>query len=248
MKKINIIWIILTLIALLIGLGYLYVNERNKFNETIQDRDKLEKALGDTVAHYVNERGELVAEKRTLQSTVETLEDDKYKLTVSQDKLLNRVKEVEKENHIINAALITMQVEIDSLRTVAGVIDTTDKTITFNRSDKDVQFNALVGNVLPFKNKIPFLDLKNLTLPNEQFIEFHWEKNKNEGYPISFSVTNTNLYFNTYNIDSYAIPELQKPTIKPNGWGKVKIWLGDNWGKMVVGGLCGGAGYILGSN
>lgn len=246
MKKLNVNGIImLILFFIILCLGYMYFNQRNKYNETILDRDKLEIALNDSINRYINKNGELVSEKKTLQTSVETLENTNLILTDNQKKLLDKVKSTEKEKELITAALIQTRIELDSLKKYYGDVDTVNKTINFIENTKDLQFNALIGNVIPFGSKKPYLQFKNFSLPNEQYVEFHWEKNKNEGYPISFSVANSNQYYKTYNIDSYAIPELKKPLIKPTGWEKVKFWFGNNWDNILCGAIGASAGYLL---
>ena len=66
----------------------------------------------------------------------------------------------------------------------------------------------------------PELVFKNLQFNNTQIIDFHWKDNKKEGYPIAFSVSNSNPYFEVVNIESYAIPELKRE-IKPTFWKRI---------------------------
>ena len=42
------------------------------------------------------------------------------------------------------------------------------------------------------------------------------------GYPVSFSITNSNDFFKTENIESYVIPNITKEHLNPNGWQKVQ--------------------------
>ena len=79
----------------------------------------------------------------------------------------------------------------------------------------------------------PTLMFNKFLLPNEQFIDFHWNDNKKEGYPVSFSVTNTNQFFKTIDIDSYIIPNIDKEVLDPTGWQKFTKWTVKN-GKIII--------------
>lgn len=91
--------------------------------------------------------------------------------------------------------------------------------------------------------------INSLRFENEQTIKFHWLDDKEEGYPISFSVSNSNQYFMVNNIESYAIPALNKETINPNGWQRfsTNFQKGNNIPFYLgVGALIGGGdGYLL---
>jgi hypothetical protein len=246
--------IVLVLILLLLGGGIMKI-QRNKINDLkdkYQSEVNLRKALSDSLDIYQNKEGEWVAEKRTIQATIKELEAMNGELTADQKRLLAKIKEVNKENSIITAALIRANFVIDSL--VHGglvVVDTVNKTVDFiEPNNPDIRYNFHAMGVLPFpRDSKPTLLIKNLTLPNEQFVEFHWMDNKKEGHPIAFSVTNSNKYVKVYDVNSYAIPELKKEIINPTGWEKVEQWLTKN-GKIVgyvAGGVVIGAGgtYIL---
>jgi hypothetical protein len=112
-----------------------------------------------------------------------------------------------------------------------------------------------VGSVLPIKifpqyQKFePSLLFRHLEIPNEQFVDFHWKNEKKKGYPISFSISNSNKYIKTTNVESYAIPSLNKLNINPNGWQKFGNFMIKN-GKTVIyigiGGAIGaGTVYLL---
>jgi len=130
------------------------------------------------------------------------------------------------------------------------VVDPDSNRVTFIDSTEFLIYDIEIGKVMrasPLAD--PTILFKSLSLPNKQFIEFHWENNKKEGYPIMFSVSNSSPYYKTYNINSYAIPELQKEVVNPNGWQKVGQWFKRN-GKTVLyvaGGAAVGAGatYVI---
>jgi len=165
---------------------------------------------------------------------------------------LAKVKEVNEKNAIITAALIQANFKVDSLLHAGTVIvDTTNKTVEFiETNNPDIKYDFKAFGVLPYPiNSKPTLIINSLFLPNEQFVEFHWKNEKKNGYPIAFSVTNSNKYVKVSNINSYAIPELQKEIVNPNGWQKIGQWFVKN-GKIVgyvAGGVIigGGGTYIL---
>lgn len=245
--------IVLVLILLLIGGGMLKIqnNRIKNLKNKYQSEVKLKNALIDSVDFYVNVYGEVVAEKLTLQTTIKELEKINENLTASQRELLARVKISDKENKVITAALIEAKVIIDSLMGSGWVVvNPEDSTINFTDTTEFLLYDITIGNAFASTpKKDPTIMFNHFSIPNKQFIEFHWKDDKKEGYPIEFSVSNSNKYFKTYNINSYAIPELQKEVINPTGWQKVGQWFTKN-GKIVgfvAGGVVIGAGgtYLL---
>ena len=234
--------IVLVLLLFIIGGGFIKI-QHNKIVKLRTEKlaeVKLRNALTDTVHVYQNKEKEWVAEKLTIQATVKDLEKDKVQLTDDQKRLVAKVKEVEKENSIITAALVQANFIIDSLQHGGlVVVDTLNKTVAFIEPDNpDIQYDFAAIGVLPYPpNTKPTLLINHLNLPNEQFVEFHWRDQRKEGYPIAFSITNSNKYVKVNNINSYAIPELQKEVINPTGWEKVGQWFKRN-GKIV--------GYVAG--
>jgi len=246
MKKIN--WLKLIpyiIILLLIGAICYYIDRSGDFKEKYQEEVKLTKALQDTATKYINKNGELTTEKLTLQTGIDNLTEENYVLTESQKELMNRVKDVEKRSTIIAAALIESQIIIDSLRGANVVVDTTENTVTVSDSTESIEYEFIIGKVKPvFMDQKPTFTINRLYLPNKQFVEFHWRNERKEGYPISFSVSNSNKYFKTTNIESYAIPELLKPNIKPTFW--QRAWKGIKASSpYVIGGVIGASGMFL---
>lgn len=237
-------WAILLVLVLVVVGGITMKAKNNKINE-LNDKYvsevKLKNALTDSVTTYMTKEGEWKSEKLTLQSTIKGLEDDNLTLTESQKDLLAKIRKVEEHNTVISAALIDAEVLIDSLlHSGLVVVDTTNKTVNFiELNDSSIQYDMTAIGVLPFPiNTKPQLMIKKLTLPNKQFIEFHWENDKKIGYPVSFSVTNSNPYVIINNIDSYIIPEINKEKLDPTGWAKFDQWLTKN--AKIVGFVAGG--------
>ena len=257
-------WAIALLILLLVVGGGIWKLQRNKINDLkdkYQTEVKLKDALIDSVGYYRNAYGEVVAEKLTIQESIKNLEKMYGQLTTSQKELITRVKELDRKNTVIAAALIEANVKIDSLLIKDGkdgtdvVVDTVNKMTKFTNlakadSTTELIFDIDVNNILPaYPNIKPTLTFIKLDFPNKQFIEFHWKDEKKKGYPVAFSTTNSNKYYQTANINSYAIPALSKEILNPTGWQKVGQWFIKN-GKIVgfvAGGVVVGAGgtYIL---
>lgn len=247
MKNINFKLLIpyLTIVVLL-GVIYFIHQKNSKLSEDLQSETKLRLALVDTIGTYRNARNELVAEKRTLQFN---LTDAEFK----NKELVQRIKETEKKNatlekkvSVFAAALMEQQVKIDELQKSIPTVSEKDSSVTFTSKTPDiVKYTLKVQPVLTFKDKVPELKFLDFSLPNKQFIEFHWRNNPKEGYPISFSVTNTNPYFKTTNIESYAIPEIKKPDIKPTFWQKLGRNIKNGGEKLIYVGIGVGAVLIL---
>jgi hypothetical protein len=89
------------------------------------------------------------------------------------------------------------------------------------------------------------LFIDSLNLYNKQFIEFHWLNERKDGYPVSFTVRNSNPYFKTYDIESYIIPEVQKSQLKPNIWQKTGNFYRKNRVPFAVGVGAGILTYII---
>lgn len=256
--KLNINLTTILLILIILGLGVfggirLYQNKITNINDKYESQVKLTNALNDRLQYHQNKEEEWVAEKLTIQTSLKNLEALNGKLTESQQELVRRIKGVEKNNTVIAAALIQANVKLDSLLHDGDVlIDTTNKNITFSdtykKDKKEVQYNLTVGNVLPYPiTATPTLSLNSLYFPNTQYIEFHWKNDKKKGYPIAFSVTNSNEYFNVTNIESYAIENLHKEFVDPNSWQKFVMWLDRNGNKLTWFGIGGAVGVAVGT-
>ena len=222
------------IILILCTIIYIQHNKNTKLKQEHQTEVKYNNALNDSIDYYQNKEKEWVAERLSIQTTVKNFKEIEEKLTDNQKILLAKIERVERDNHIIVAALIETQIKIDSLREGNVEVDTEEKTIAFTDSTEAIQYEFVAGNVLPaYRDVKPTLDVKNLFFPNEQFINFNWLNDKKEGYPVSFSVTNSNKYFETININSYAIPQLDKNELDPTSWQKFTTWTKVN-GKWVL--------------
>jgi len=269
--KVNNRWAI-ALVILLLFLGGTIISLKNKkianLETEVQNGVKLRDALLDSVNFYRNKRDELVAEKLTIQETIKNLEKMYGQLTESQKELIQRIKEISKDNSVIAAALIRTEFKVDSLlhRPFDGgpktEYDTVKKTITFtdttnlSPTSKYFKYDIVIGNVIPakfvlpdFKNTEATLLFKHLIIPNEQFVDFHWKNDKKKGYPISFSISNSNKYIKVTGLESYAIPPLDKLVLNPSGWDKFGNFMIKNGRTIMYIGIGAGIGagtyYLL---
>ena len=231
--------LVVVIVVLLLGMGATIYFQRNRINtlkNKVDTEVKLKDALLDTMKIYKNKEGEWTAEKLTIQATIKELNGMYGELTVAQKELIDRVKELSKKNDVIVAALIQANVKIDSLlNNGKPVIDSINKKITFAElTNPDLNYHFEVRNVVPaFKNVAPIFFIKDLTMPNKSLVSFQFDKVK--GNPISFSVSNSNKYFKIVNIESYAIPGINKDMIQPTGWQKTWGWIKKNGTIIVVG-------------
>lgn len=241
--------------AILILSGYLLftfqLNRYNNLNDKYETEILLRNAMQDTIKTYENKYGEVVDQKLTLQGNLKRINELYDKLTDNQKKLINNLNNSEKNRKILAAANIRLQFEIDSLKEVisVGVIDTLKKTITFKENTPEIRYEFVVSNVLPY-NKILNVEHKinYLYIPNEQSIEFHYDnKQRRDNFPISFSITNTNKYMKTYDIDSYIIPEIDVKDMEKNIFRRTWNWY-ERQSTLVKIGIGVGGGFIIGIN
>lgn len=251
--NINITQLILgVLIVLILGIGgwKLYSNKVHKIENQLAAEIKLKNALLDTVHIFQNKEKEWVSEKLTIQGDIKDLQKMNGQLSADQKELLSRVKELNKTNTVIAAALIRTQLRVDSLLLADGnvTIDTNKKIIEFTGKyvdDKKVMnYGFTLGKVLPaYMTQKPTLKIDLLEFPNTQTVDFHWKNDsKKEGYPIAFSVSNSNDFYKTVNIESYAIKAIDKEVIDPNGWQKIGAFFKKTGNKFVYIGIGVGVG------
>lgn len=231
--KFNITTIILIAVIILISIiGYnIHNNKVGDLKDEIKSEIKLRNALTASLHHYRDSDSNLVAEKLTMQTDIENLESLNDNLTINQRELVSKIKNLDKDNVIISAALIASEIKIDSLLLNGTiVIDTTNAKIIFSdtyiKDKKMMRYGFTIRHVLPstpdFK---PTLTIDSLYFPNKQFVEFHWINDRKKGHPVSFTVTNSNEFFQIVSLDSYAIPNLNKDVIDPNFGKKISNFL-----------------------
>lgn len=245
--KLNLVTLIIIVTVLLVGTGigfYKLGNNLKALKTVVSDKEKTANALNDSIRFYKNEYNEIVAEKLTLQGTVKEILNNNNKLNYDQKQLINRVKELNKKYTIIAAANIKLMVQIDSFRTSTGVYNSVSNEIIYKDSTKDIEYKILVNNVVELKDKKSTLKFSKFYMYNTQSVDFNWGKDKTRGYPVSFTVTNTNKYFRINNIESYTIPEMDKEIIKPNGWQKIGNFFTKTGGKISIFGVGVGVGAV----
>ncbi len=229
------------------GAGH-YFRKTNNYKQQIQEEIKLRNALTDSMSVYRNKADELVVEKLTLQADLSKLREMNENLTQSQRNLLTRIEDLNRDKRVITAALIEANMIIDSLlHSGTTIIDPENAVITFVDKQEHIEYNIQVTNVIQADTILNTdLFIRRLTLPNEMFIEFHWQLDRRENYPVAFSVTNTSPFYKIHNIESYAIPELQKEDLDPNTWNRINQWFNRNGGVIIKVGIAGTAGYLIG--
>ena len=236
--KINITTILLIVIGVVLFFGF-FNRTNNNLKREIKTQQKLTRALMDTMRITKNMYGEVVATKLTLQGDINDILSSNIALTQTQRTLLNRVNSLKRDTDIISAALVSTNFKIDSLVSGYNVfVDNINNTVNFSDSTETLVYDITITNVAPVLPTIePMLLFNDFTAPNESFIEFNWDKNRRENYPVSFSVTNSNELFQTVNIESYAIPELDKETVKPKRWTRFKTFIGEYGTYVIIGGI-----------
>lgn len=249
--KLRTLFIVALILLIIVGGGFNFLSSRlKKVNTELAEEVNLKNALQDTLTLTKNKYGEVVSEKKTLQADIKTLEDENLNLTKNQKKLIDRVKEVEKENTVISAALIETRAELDSIlfTNVDVLVNNADSSLTFKEKTDHISFDITVYKAIPASLKIkPTIGFNSLIIPNEQFIEFHWEDDsKYKQKPVSFTITNSNPFVTTVDADSYIIPEINKNALKPTGWKKIGNFVVDNKGKIIWGAIGVGIGTFIG--
>jgi len=237
------IYAIALVIAVLIigGLVFKSCEDAKIIKEVKREESNLRKALVDTLTVFQTKEGNWGAEKRTLQADVKTLKDQNLNLNANQKALIKEVERQNKNATTIAAALIKISAKIDSLSNDNSIVG--DSSVTFPYNTTDLKYNLTVFNVKPIEFKKPSLTINSLEFPNTQTVNFKWkDEDKKEGYPVSFSVINTNKYFKITDIQSYAIPEIKKVELKPNFWQKTANFGKTTGGKIAIF----GAGILIG--
>jgi hypothetical protein len=241
-------YLIILISVLFLSFGWWFHNKTiNKVKNELIDQTKLTNALQSKLTFTINRFNEVQASKLTLQGTIKDLKNENLNLSENQKKLLLRIESLDKDKKIISAALIKTKARLDSALFTIVDINEKDSSVIFRENNDSISFMITIGKVLPaYKNTNPTIMFDSLVLPNEMFIEFHWENNKKYYQkPVSFSVTNSNPLFKVYEMDSYIIPEINEKMIKPTGWQKIGQFLNKQKNNIIVFGVGALVGGIL---
>lgn len=244
--QINLTTIIVGVVLLgVLFFGYkFYTGKIESMKTELEMEVKLKNALVDSMTVSTNKRGELEVEKLTLQGTIKDLSDKNNNLNAKQKDLLKRIKEQSNEIIVITAALVDTKTELNNLRNSMGTF--TKDTLSFPFESPDLTYLIKITNVKPAvpsqKSELVF---SKFVMMNTQFPKFQWDKDRRADYPVAFTISNSNKYITTTNIESYSIPEVDKIVIKPTGWQKFKAWTGKTGGKVGTLGVGIGVGYLL---
>ena len=229
----------------IIGLLYKGCDDAKKLKDAEVASANLNKALTDTLHHFQTKEGEWGVEKRTLQADLSTLKDNNLVLNANQKALIKEVERQNKQGQVIAAALIELKAEVGGIKNSNPVVSTdSSQQFKSNPADTTFQYDIAVLNVKPIEFKTPTLSINSISFPNKQKINFHWKDDRKEGYPISFSVVNSNPYFKVSDIQSYAIPELTREKVKPTFWQKVGQFGKSTGGKLTIFGVGVGVGAL----
>lgn len=206
------------LIAILaiIALCYKSCSDSKELKSVKVEALNVTKALTDTLHHFKTKEGDWGVEKKTIQAELSTLKDANLNLNSNQKLLIKEVERQNKTATTIAAALIELTAKVEGLTNDNAIVG--DSTVNFPFTSKDLQYNLTVFNVKPIDFKKPRLTINTLSFPNTQTVNFNWKDDKREGFPVSFSVVNTNQYFKVSNIESYIIPSINKKEIHLNVW------------------------------
>ena len=235
----------LLIAVLVIGALFFKSCQDSKAITTIKtEESNLRKALTDTLTQFQTKEGDWGVEKRTMQTELSTLKDDNLNLNANQKRLIETVERQNKTATTIAAALIELTAKVEGMTNDNGIV-IGDTSVNFPYSSPNLKYDLTVFNVKPLDFKKPILRINEISFPNIQEINFNWKDDKKEGYPVGFSVINTNEYFKVSDIQSYAIPEIKKSELKPTFFQKVGKFSKTNGGKIIVFTLGFGFGMII---
>lgn len=235
-------------VLIAIAFGYKSCSDNKALNSVKMEESNLRKALTDTLTYFKTKDGNWGVEKKTLQTELSILKDNNLNLNANQKKLIKEVERQNKTATTIAAALIELRAEVNGFKNDKPTLQT-DSTVQFSPKigdagyDKDFEYDLTIANVKRFELKPATLTINRVSFPNTQTVNFNWKDDKKEGYPVSFSVINSNKYFKVSDIQSYAIPEIKKEELKPNFLQKVGKFSKTTGGKIVFF----GAGVLVGA-
>lgn len=231
--------IILACLLLLVAVGgyALWRNEVVKHKSELKAANNYKNALMAEMKIYKDSNGAIWAERMSLQVDLNQLRSDTALLNRDKKELLRRIIRTKYEKSIIAAGLIETKVKTKVIYVVKPSA-VTDSSVTFTAKSDSINFKATVLNVQAIAHRTPSFRIDSLTLSNKAFVNFKWGSKK-EGYPVSFSVTNSNPLFKTVNIESYAIPELSKDALRPTFFKKLGTGIRTHGVSLGIGAIVG---------
>ena len=246
-QKIDLTKIILVaIIAILLIGGYsLWRTTKTEHIAELQASNNYKDALFSKMKVFKDTNGLIWAERNALQVSLFQLRADSTLLTAQKKELLKRITATGDAKNVIAAALIETKVKANSIQVIKPVT-VTDSTVTFAAKTDSISFKATVTNVQALPHRIASFHLDSLTLSNKSYVNFKWGAKK-EGFPVSFSITNSNPMFKTVNIESYIIPEISKTALQPTFFEKVGTGIRTHGMAFGIGSVVGfaGATYLL---
>jgi seryl-tRNA synthetase len=229
------------MIVLFFLMSFMYEGTLEERNKEITQTEQLMKAITDKMDSVVIENGKLMYSKKTLQASVKDLNSIKESLNDEQQNLMTKISKANKEKQVIAAALVKTKAELADIKGKTNFIN--DTTLALTMDSDSLSYIIEVTGVAIAKDS-PQHIIKSLVIPNEMYIDFKWGAKK-EGYPVSFSITNSSPYMNTYNIESYMIPEIIKDELRPTFLQKIGRFAVDNKTPFVIGFGAGAATILI---
>src|SRR5690606_12426042 len=120
--------------VLLVATVSAILNQSKRHKSTIIDLNNLNRALNEDVIYLKNELGEEKAEKYAIQTDFKEIKSAYSKLNESQQELIRRINSLDKDNKVIAASLVKLNVDLSKLQT-DNVTEITDSTITFSEQN-----------------------------------------------------------------------------------------------------------------
>jgi hypothetical protein len=233
----------IVLIILLCVMFFKVTNMSNNLDKAARKQELTEKllyALQDSMRVVTKANGEMAYERKTLQAELKDLKNQNLNLSSNQKYLLNQI---EGTKNLINAGLIDIAVKLNGVYNTNSKF-TNDSTVNFTHNSDSIKYNIDIKNVARYKELNPVMKFNQFEIPNKMVVDFKWGEKK-EGYPVSFTVSNSNPMYKVNDIQSYVIPEIKKEDVKPTGWQKFKKKF-NQYGKYVTGfGVGAGLGLLL---
>ncbi|HET8838492.1 MAG TPA: hypothetical protein VFM82_05795 [Flavobacteriaceae bacterium] len=175
---------------------FLFLRQCSETRNLEQSRENVENYLADTISHYTNERGQMVAEKRALKG-------EKENLLILLNETSDQLRELtEKFDKVSAAGEIEQQIIIDTIKVPYEVPVPFEFSRNWSKNDK---FYYISGTSNQFGNIID-----SISIPNK--ISFAIG-DKSIGFwkdEFRIEVVNSNKYINTIGLDAYSFERSKK--------------------------------------
>ncbi|RNI30955.1 hypothetical protein EFA69_06595 [Rufibacter immobilis] len=198
---------LLYVILFFIGLSAYQCVRNEDLTKDLDSKSNLIEVLSDSVTYTRNELKQEVASKKAISATVKDLEKSVALLTDNQRKLLQEAKTAGKE-----VVTVTQVKEVVTVREQPVLLR---DSLTGNYSHRD-QYLSYTISV-----EQDSVRLDSLSLYNDKSVVIREEPEKG----VRVSVTNTNPYFKTADVDALYIPENRKKSFLDSKGVKVGLFI-----------------------